>query len=156
MGKFPFLKILLLNFIEKKGEITGYDFLKYCKEEGITASPGTVYPQLNALTKDGILTKKIDGRRNVYFLTQKGKDFLKEIQMKKEGFKNLMSKLGIVMENPNAFIPANVKKRFKTFFYSLHSVNWKKKSDVEDFLKELRKLEDEIGRWLNEWESDKG
>ncbi|WP_036224734.1 PadR family transcriptional regulator [Mesoaciditoga lauensis] len=155
MARFPFLKILLLNFIEKEGKTTGYDFLKYCKKENITASPGTVYPQLEALAKDGILEKKVDGRKNVYFLTKKGKGFLKEIQKSKEGFKNIMSKLGVVMENPQTSMPKSIQKSFRAFFYSLHSVNWKREKDVENFLKEFERVESEIRRWLNERKSDK-
>jgi len=40
----PMLKIMLFKFIAENDRITGYDFLKYCKDKGISASSGSVYP----------------------------------------------------------------------------------------------------------------
>ncbi len=153
MAKFAFLKFLLLNFIEKKGEITGYDFLKYCKEEGIPASAGTVYPQLGDLTKNGILNQRNEGRRKFYYLTKEGKKFLNDIQSSKEVFKNLMNRVGIAMDNPYTSMPKEIQAVFKGLFYRMHAVNWEKKKDVERLVKDLEETEKYVRRWLDEKQS---
>lgn len=151
MAKFAFLKFLLLNFIERKGKVTGYDFLKYCKQEGIPASAGTVYPQLGDLTKDGILNQRSEGRKKFYYLTEEGEKFLDDIQSNKEVFKNLMSKVGIAMDNPYTSMPKEIQTVFKSLFYHMHAVNWKKKKDVEALIENLKEVEKYIKEWLDEW-----
>jgi DNA-binding PadR family transcriptional regulator len=149
MGKFAFLKFLLLNFIEKKGEITGYDFLKYCKDEGIPASAGTVYPQLGDLMKSGILNRRSEGRKKFYYLTEEGKKFLKDIQSNKEVFKNLANRVGVAMDNPYMSMPKEMQAVFKGLFYRIHAVDWKKKKDVEALIEDLKKVEKHIKEWLD-------
>ncbi len=150
MAKFAFLKFLLLNFIEKKGEITGYDFLKYCKEKGIPASAGTVYPQLGDLTKNGILNQRNEGRKKFYYLTEEGKEFLKDIHSNKEIFKNLMRKVGIAMDKPYTSMPKEIQDVLKRLFYRIHAVNWKKRKDVEGLIRDLEDVEGQIKEWLDE------
>ncbi len=148
MAKFAFLKFLLLNFIEKREEITGYDFLKYCKENGIPASAGTVYPQLMNLKNKGILSKEDTGRRKIYRLTKTGKRFLKEVQSNKEIFKGLMSRVGIAMDNPYTSMPNEMQDVFKRLFYRVHGVNWKRKKDVETLLDELANVNKCVEKWF--------
>jgi DNA-binding PadR family transcriptional regulator len=69
---FPHIKGLLLDYLSRHGEMTGYSFLRYCQQEGMPVSNGTVYPHLRHLEDHGIISARSDGRKRVYTLTGKG------------------------------------------------------------------------------------
>ncbi len=145
----------MLRFLAQNNEASGYDFIRYCKEKGIPASAGTVYPQLRKLTEDGILAMKIDRKSNhrgrrIYSLTEEGKNFVSEIEKNKEGMKNILNRLGIVMSKGLDTIPPAISKTMGPIFYQLHSTDWKDKNDVKELLRNLENLEAELRRWINE------
>jgi DNA-binding PadR family transcriptional regulator len=69
---FPHIKGLLLDYLSRHGEMTGYAFLRYCQEEGMPVSNGTVYPHLRHLVDHGVLSVRREGRKRLYTLTAKG------------------------------------------------------------------------------------
>ena len=70
--KNPMIKMLILNYLMDHGELTGYEFIKYCRENNIPASSGNVYPQLKKLLEHKIVEYYEEGKKKVYTLTPKG------------------------------------------------------------------------------------
>lgn len=79
--KFPFIKMNILQYIFTKGELTGYSFMRDCRERGIKVSSGTIYPHLKELEEMGVITHKQDGKRKVYTTTEKGKEWIKKMSL---------------------------------------------------------------------------
>lgn len=78
--------------LEKK-ELNGYKLIKnieYCEDKKI--SSGTIYPLLNRMQEEGLITKKQKGRSNIYSLTKKGKKEFNNHQEDKKYFFNRMIK----------------------------------------------------------------
>ncbi len=80
-----FIKIHILYHASKEA-IYGADIAAELARHGYNISPGTLYPTLHRLTKEGFLTRStrvIDGRvRKYYRATPEGKNILKESQVK--------------------------------------------------------------------------
>ncbi len=150
MAKVPFLKMLLLNFLYQREEITGYDFLKYSNENGIPASPGTVYPQLYDLLENGFVSRRTSGRKKFYRLTDDGKKIIGEIERNKEIFQSTMKRLGLVMHERSFSAPEEIRALMKRLFFKLHSIDWKKKENVRETIEILEDLENSMRRWIDE------
>ena len=82
-----YLKYAILEILSKR-KASGYDIIKTVYEQTgmIKPSAGAVYPTLNSLRKEGLISYKKEGRRKVYYLTKKGKQFAGEISRKKKIF----------------------------------------------------------------------
>ena len=92
------LKIFVLKQLMEK-EMSGYDVMKRCEETlGYKPSPGTIYPLLKSMERNGIVEGRRDGRRIVYKLSPKGRKFMKEIMEAKEEFYRKLHSHAKVME----------------------------------------------------------
>lgn len=90
-----YFKITALRELDN-GEQTGYDLIKsFERVFNKKPSAGSIYPLLNELLKEKLVTVKSEGRKKIYRITQKGKNSLKKICREKE---KLMLK-GIKMLN---------------------------------------------------------
>ncbi|MFX0047863.1 MAG: PadR family transcriptional regulator [Candidatus Hermodarchaeota archaeon] len=85
-GIFSGLDILVLSIIENYDGISGYDLARKINEKFDKlwhASPGTIYPLLNRLSKKGFIEMEvvIKNNRNIklYRITESGKKRLKEV-----------------------------------------------------------------------------
>ena len=87
-----YLELCILLLIENKGRLYGFDVLDHMKKSGLPIKEGTLYPLLNRMTVDGILssvweTENVKGHpRKFYSLTKDGKKTLAEMQSE---FENL-------------------------------------------------------------------
>ena len=58
----------------------GYGLIKLLRKEGMQASPNRLYPLLNLMMKQGLISQKKEAQgkrvRKIYALTPKGKKFL--------------------------------------------------------------------------------
>ena len=78
------LKALALKALEKQ-PLSGYSLMKHIEEKlGTKPSPGSIYPLLDELTKEKIVTCKEEGRQKIYSITSIGKEKLKEINKQKD------------------------------------------------------------------------
>lgn len=77
--KFPFIKMNILQYMCSYGELTGYSFMRYCRDKGIKVSSGTIYPHLKELEELGIISFRQDGKRKVYTITEEGQEFIKKL-----------------------------------------------------------------------------
>jgi DNA-binding PadR family transcriptional regulator len=74
----------LLKALAKK-EMSGYALMAALKEmSGKRPSPGSVYPLLESLKSEGLVSCRIDGRRKIYSMTAKGKDLAHEYMCRHE------------------------------------------------------------------------
>jgi PadR family transcriptional regulator PadR len=80
-----FIKIHVLYHAQKEG-ICGIDMMKELRRHGYRVGPGTLYPALHRMRKDGYLesTKKTEnGRVRIYYkATQKGRQALHNVRPK--------------------------------------------------------------------------
>ncbi|MFC2136511.1 PadR family transcriptional regulator [Bacteroidota bacterium] len=84
------LKILTLKALEKE-EKTGYGLIKYIENQtGWKPSFGSIYPLLEHLTNDELVTFKEKENKKIYTLTKKGRNEIKDMHCQK---KELMKKL---------------------------------------------------------------
>lgn len=74
-----FLDFIILGLIRRK-PTTGYEIMTYIYDRfQILLSPGTVYPTLNTLEAQGLITSITESRKRIYTLTKKGEDFINYI-----------------------------------------------------------------------------
>jgi DNA-binding PadR family transcriptional regulator len=80
-----FIKIHILYHAAKE-PVYGIDIMEELARHGYTVSPGTLYPTLHRLTKEGFLkseTRVVGGKvRKYYIATTAGKRVLKESRRK--------------------------------------------------------------------------
>ncbi|MDD1748071.1 MAG: PadR family transcriptional regulator [Methanomassiliicoccales archaeon] len=76
--KAGFLKLTLLKLVSKS-PVHGYALMKEIERitnEEWKPSPGSIYPALQELVEDGLITCALQGRRKVYEITPQGSDAL--------------------------------------------------------------------------------
>ncbi len=144
---YPMLKMMLLSFLSKQKEATGYDFLKYAKEKGMPASAGTVYPQLNDLLSKKMVKLKIVGRKKIYSLTSEGNDFMKQLRENTETIKLMLRKIGIIVRDKNPSMPEDIRIAVKKLLYVLHDLSTHD-FNVNRNLKESLNLIEEVEKIL--------
>ena len=80
-----FIRIHLL-YHASKSSIYGVEMIEELRRHGYNISPGTLYPILHSLEKEGFLvsqSKNVDGKvRRYYRITRKGEKILREAKMK--------------------------------------------------------------------------
>ncbi|HDN50228.1 MAG TPA: PadR family transcriptional regulator [Thermoplasmatales archaeon] len=80
-----FIRIHLLYHADK-GEIYGVEMMEELRRHGYAISPGTLYPILHSLERDGYLvsnSKNVHGKvRRYYRITRRGEQILKEARKK--------------------------------------------------------------------------
>ena len=73
---------LFLLWLIGRHEAHGYQIIKILKDQGMHTGANRLYPVLNAMLKDGVISQKEkrDGKRvrKVYVITSKGRKALKE------------------------------------------------------------------------------
>jgi len=89
------MDVLILQWI-KEEPISGQDMMnKLFKDFDIKIGPGTMYPILFSLKKRKLVNTKIDKKRKLYFLTNKGKiaskAFIKD-------YSNIQKDIGFFLE----------------------------------------------------------
>ncbi|HEY3419822.1 MAG TPA: PadR family transcriptional regulator [Methanomassiliicoccales archaeon] len=73
--KTGFLKLAILRLVAEK-PIHGYALIKEIERitsEDWKPSPGSIYPALQTLVKNGLITSEADGRRRIYDITPAGR-----------------------------------------------------------------------------------
>ncbi len=82
---YGFLRVHILYHAVKE-KICGIEIIREISNHGYTLSPGTLYPLLHRMEKDGLLIKNDEvsfGRKRVYYkATKKGEKEFQEIKMK--------------------------------------------------------------------------
>ncbi len=115
-----FLKIVVLKALAD-GPKSGYSLMKFVEERvGSKPSPGSMYPLLDNLRKEGLVNVKGVGRAKEYSLTVDGKHKLHAVEEKRneclnnflEGMKMLSAMTGEDMSFPMAMVESMRKGVF--------------------------------------------
>ncbi len=128
MKRFSIIRAMIFEYLQEKQAISGYAFMKYCRDMGIPASSGTIYPYLRELKEQEVIKEIQEGKRKIYTLTPKGSEILQKVERKKL--------------NPD------FKKLFLKFMYHLENTNWRDKSDLGQLLQDLHAMEDHLQNFL--------
>ena len=127
--KFPFIKMNIIQYIYVNKEMTGYSFMKYCKERGINVSSGTIYPHLKELEDLGMITHRKDGKRKIYTITKDGKLWLEKLS------KNDIPKI----------LQGFVEKFYKSIFTTI----WNDKDSILKLKNSLSELQKGIDNYID-------
>ncbi len=73
-GALKYVVLKLLSELPRHG----YDLIRAFREHGWGAGPGSVYPLLAFLERQGYVTSRQEGERRTYEITDKGRQFLGE------------------------------------------------------------------------------
>jgi len=88
-----FMDVFILAELED-GPVSGYDVIyDLQKRFGVFVSSGTVYYLLYSMERDGLISGRMQHRKRVYTLTEKGEENLKTITKEKERILGLTTKL---------------------------------------------------------------
>jgi len=94
-----FQKLMVLKELIKN-DLSGYSLIKRLEEiTGKKPSPGYIYPLLKELTTHKYIIKKVDGRKNIYSIVQKGKKLLGELQKDNDELQSFTTKLASMRNN---------------------------------------------------------
>lgn len=80
-----YLELCILLLIQRRGKVYGFDLLEKLSEVSLEVKEGTLYPLLNRMSADGILsasweTENLKGHpRKFYSLTRQGTRLLSEM-----------------------------------------------------------------------------
>jgi DNA-binding PadR family transcriptional regulator len=129
MNRYPFIKIIIINCLMRSDGLSGYDIIKFCRDGGIPASSGTVYPHLKSLTDAGYVACEEDGRRKLYSLTPKGRE-----EMEGSGLINA---------------PDFLKNAYFKSIALASNMDWSSRDDVRTLMDNV----DEIKKYLSDYMS---
>ncbi len=81
----------LILYVLRDGPLHGYGIMKKVSELfglGYTPSSGVLYPALKSLMEEGLVEARVEGRRKIYQITEKGLRVLEEKRAEIEYFIN--------------------------------------------------------------------
>ena len=142
---------MILKFLNAEGEASGYDFMKYCKRNGFSVSPGTIYPHLQSLEEEGYVRYEKRGKRKVYSLTAQGKKIVRNLNKSKEELERILQRLGLSMDYHR--VPESIRHSFRNVFFAFKKVNWQSKKGIDDLINAVERLLGELRRWKDEGHS---
>ena len=77
-------------FILSLKPMNGYELSRRIKWDGTSVSGGTIRPLLKALEAEDLVRHEKEGKSKVYFLTDKGKSYVKNLREFRENIRNKM------------------------------------------------------------------
>jgi len=98
--------------------ITGYQLMSHIKNKtGWKPSPGSIYPLLENLAKEKLITFKSEGKRKIYSITKKGRQLFSEIIVQREELIQKMIQVaktyGTLLSCDNSLLMEEVQKQLK-------------------------------------------
>ncbi|STD11481.1 Transcriptional regulator YqjI [Dermatophilus congolensis] len=84
------LRLYLLAVLDEGGPMSGYDIIQVMERRfrGLySPSAGTIYPRLAKLEDEGLLTRRDEGRKSIYTLTNAGREELDSRSEELEGLR---------------------------------------------------------------------
>jgi DNA-binding PadR family transcriptional regulator len=125
-------------------EMTGYDFLRYCSKNGITVSPGSVYPHLKALEAEGYVSSSQNGRKKVYRLLPAGQEWVESHQRGDVDTEKALVLFQMTVSCQCGEIPEALCHSLKSLLLCLGKTDWHRKEQLCALLDLARSLENEI------------
>jgi DNA-binding PadR family transcriptional regulator len=95
-----FMDILILAKLDEGKSLSGYDFVASLSEEfRIFFSAGTIYSQLYALERQGLLQENMTGRKKVYSISSEAKEYMPFIMNVRSKIKELIEDCARMIAN---------------------------------------------------------
>jgi DNA-binding PadR family transcriptional regulator len=89
-----YLDVLILSVLENSEGMGGYDFLRLIHEEfGIFMSAGTIYSDLYALERKGLIDFCSTRKRGAFKIADKGRQFMKAAHQTKNSIQNCIERI---------------------------------------------------------------
>lgn len=137
------IKIVLLKLIQKQPR-HGYELIKELEEKFkgfYSPSPGSVYPTLQMLEEQDLISVTKDGRKKVYHLTEEGQTFLGEHQNEDPIVSriNMFEEMDMNLDEMQK-LRSDIQSLFDDFFAIGRQamVNPEKKEQLQQLLKKTR------------------
>lgn len=129
-------------------EISGYDFIKYCRDHGVEVSSGSVYPHLKALLNEKIITFRVEGRKKIYFFTEEGKVYFSR-EMEKDNESGIVfDRLKLAMNCDCNGIHKEVKMKIQDFIRKAFDLDWNNTEEIISFIDYLKSLENGLEEYI--------
>jgi DNA-binding PadR family transcriptional regulator len=149
MNKKSIVETYILKFLSTKGRASGYDFIKNSKDKNITISAGSIYPKLKNLKDRGIVDFEVNGRKKDYFLTEKGKDFVKSLNNGNQT-NDYFNKIKLISECNCENVSEEFRDTINDLIKLFSFADWKDQKDLEKIKNKLDFLKDKIENKLFE------
>lgn len=143
------IRHLLIEYLKEKGEATGYDMLKCFRQNGMTVSPGSVYPLLKDMLNEGLLEVRKDGRRKVYRLS---KHFLSEPdrKMREDALgKKSHNTIQMLVYCNCRHLDDRSKSAIQDLVSLLGATHWEDEEQVGQVVQSIRHMDQSIVEYLN-------
>jgi len=122
MKRFSITRVMVMEYLRREKELSGYSFMKYCRKIGIPMSSGMLYPFLRELKAEGMIVERQEGRKKIYTLSEKGWAVVEKVGGRRH-------------------VDRTFQEIFLRFMYHLERVNWRKKETVLLLLEDVREME---------------
>ncbi len=130
MPRKPFIRMMILNYLLQNDELIGYGFIKYCRANGVLASPGNIYPHLKQLEDQRVIAYRVEGKKKVYSLTELGK---RELAL-----------TGV------SRVPEFLRNVFFRNMSLASTIDWSDSTDVEKLLNSVREAKDFLEKYVQD------
>jgi len=133
-GYFPYLILYVLRDKPMHGYEISKAISEYCK--GIYCpSPGSLYPTLKRLEREGYISAKIVDDRKVYSITNKGLSILRK---KEEYLKDALSEISTFLDERMMKLIKSIRSLMRTFYIYLPDLTSEKVEAICEVLREAR------------------
>jgi len=96
------LRLMVLSLVKKREEVHGKEVIEWVHQNfGVLLSPGRIYPLLNELAEEGLLTSTSIRRKKVYRISNEEAS-MREIREKVSGIMSLTSQMDRVAGSPGS------------------------------------------------------
>ncbi len=143
------IKQLMIEYLREKGKASGYDMLKCFRQNGMTISPGSVYPLLKAMLKEGLLTVHNDGRRRVYHLSGNDRVQPEAIGMEETLVKKKQNTIQMLVFCNCRHLDERSKKAIHNLIRLLSSTHWESEQQVAQVVQSIRQMDQSIVNYLS-------
>ncbi|PLV60066.1 PadR family transcriptional regulator [Thermotoga sp. KOL6] len=131
-----YLKLIVLHILSKRPS-HGYSIMKEISQMlgSEPPSPGALYPVLASLRRQKLILLRSEGKKKIYSLTEKGREFLEKHSDEYKEALELAKKLREFSEIGGK----ELKDVAKLIFENLSSLNSSQKEKLQNALRELKK-----------------
>ena len=152
MPQPPFIRHSILKYLSMVSEMTGYDFLRYCAKNGMTVSPGSVYPHLKALEVEGYVASTLIGRKKVYRLLPAGQEWVERHLVGDADTEKALGLFQMTVSCQCGEVPKALCQSLRSFLLCLGKTDWHRKDQLYVLLNLGKSLENEIKSYIENQE----
>jgi len=147
MPKYSWIENMIITYLYSHRQMTGYDFIKYCKENDVNISAGSVYPILKRLSEKNMVKVDLQGRKKIYTLISPENP--NSAERSHIYLKNNINKIGTTISCSCDLIPASLREEVSSYLKTLCSTEWKNPEAIKKLEEETRRLGENILKHLN-------